>query len=132
MSNNPYVTIDRVIDTRDNQRRIVDFLHQRTFTNTNIYANRFAATSGEEVSDGAFYVDIAKSELTIDSTFILKENHMPIIILSTHIDLTIHKDNFPTCKTVLVGDQVFIRLYARVQPLQRLDIPVIMVVEVES
>lgn len=136
MSNNPYVSIDRVLDTSDGQRKIVDFLHQKTFTNIDINLSRFAAVDNSELADGNFYVDIAKNELTYDSKFILKETHIPIILLSTDNNLTLDKDNFPTCKTLNNGTEVVIRLYASQFPtsieVSKITIPVIMLTEVKE
>jgi hypothetical protein len=135
MSNNPYVSIDRVLDTSAGQRKIVDFLHQKTFTNIDVNLTRFAATSSEEISEGNYFVDIEENELTFDSSFTLKETHIPVVILSTDENLTLDKDNFPTCKTMNNGTNVVIRLYATAAPLSivvnKITIPVILLTEVK-
>lgn len=130
MSTNPYVSIDRVIDTSDDQRRVVDFLHQRSFVKAvQLYNTRFAAVLAGEEHEGAYYADITQDELDIN--FILKENHIPIIINNNSVDLTIDKDNFPSCKTIWseTEQEYVIRVYAQLQPLARLDIPVIITIE---
>ena len=135
MSNNPYVSIDRVLDTSLGQRKIVEFLHQKTFTNIDINLSRFAAVDSSELAEGNFFVDIKKNELTYDSKFVLKENHIPIILLSTDNNLTLDKDNFPTCKTLNNGTEVVVRLYASQFPtsvtVNKITIPVIMLTEVK-
>ena len=133
MSNNPYVSIDRVLDTSAGQRKIVEFLHQKTFTNVDINLSRFVAAPEEDVADGNFYVDITKLDLT-NAQFTIKETHIPIVILSTDSNLTLDKDNFPTCETITVVDEVVIRLYANELPtsveVSQITIPVIMLTEV--
>ena len=133
MSNNPYVSIDRVLDTSAGQRKIVEFLHQKTFTNVDINLSRFVASPEEDVADGNFYVDITKLDLT-NAQFTIKETHIPIVILSTDSNLTLDKDNFPTCETITVVDEVVIRLYANELPtsveVSQITIPVIMLTEV--
>lgn len=134
MSNNPYVSIDRVLDTSAGQRKVVEFLHQKTFTNIDINLTRFVAAPEGDVADGNFYVDITKNDLT-HQAFTIKETHLPVVILSTDTNLTLDKDNFPTCETVNTGSEVVIRLYANELPtsveVSRITIPVILLTEVK-
>lgn len=126
MSNNPYVNIDRVIDTRDGQRKVVDFLHQRTFTNVHVSMSSFLpVTETAEQAEGSYYADITLPNFTI------KETHIPIVLLDTNINLTLDKDNFPTCVTINNGVEVVIRLYASMElpPTGSLTIPMILLVE---
>lgn len=135
MSNNPYVNINRVIDTSSDQRKVVDFLHQKTFTDVEVLLTSFVAAEPSEISEGNFYADIEKTDLTFDSSFILKETHLPIVVLAPSENLTLDKDNFPTCKTMNNGSEVVIRLYATAIPasieVTKITIPVVMLVEVK-
>lgn len=101
MSYNPFVSVEKVLDTRAGSRRVIDFRHIKNFTSFS-FIGSWASTTGDELVEGVQYKDLNVSGI--------KTNHLVFLVFNKNSDATLDKDNFPTC---LVKKEGEIRVFAR-------------------
>ena len=101
MSYNPFVSVEKVLDTRAGSRRVIDFRHIKNFTSFS-FTGSWTNTTGNEVVEGVQYKDLNVSGI--------KTNHLVFLVFNKNSDATLDKDNFPTC---LVKEEGKIRVFAR-------------------
>ena len=118
MTINPYVNINKVIDTSNGQRKPLEFLHTKKVLNIEVLASSFQA-------DGDFW-----STIISNSNFNL--NHLPIVIIDENLsEPLVSFENFKTCFIINDNGVAKLKLVAELQPVgvSKIKIPTILLFE---